>query len=75
MLTADRTASNMLQKLVPYIRCQFFVPTASGMNKMALIYGFEINNGRRPRRSSFHPIVIITEFNTKQKSILQSEIY
>jgi len=28
--------------------CQFFVPIVSGTNK-TLIYGIEINNGRRPR--------------------------
>ena len=37
--------------------------------KLAPIYGVEIDNGRRPRRSSFHPIMIITKFDTRQKSI------
>jgi len=42
---------------------------------MTPIYGVKINNDRRPMRSSFHPIVIIIQFNTKQKSILCGKIY
>jgi len=49
---------------------QFFVPIASGTKKLAPIYGVEINNGRRPRHSSFYP-----QFNTEQKSILRRKIY
>jgi len=37
--------------------------------------GVEISNGRRPRRSSFHTNVIITQFYTKQRSILRRKIY
>jgi len=51
------------------------MPIASGRKILAPIYGFEINNGRRLKRSFFHPIAIITQFNTKQKSIFQIKIY
>ena len=50
---------------------QFFMLIASGTKKLALIYDVKINNGRWPRRSSFHPVEIITQFNTKQRSNLR----
>lgn len=36
--------------------------------KLAPVYGVKIDNGRRPRRSCYHLIVIITQFNTKHKA-------
>jgi len=42
---------------------QFFVPIASGTKRLVPIYGVKINNGRRLRRSSFHPNVIITHID------------
>jgi len=42
--------------------------------KLAPIYGVEIDNGRRLRRSFCHPTVIITQFNTEQKIFCEEKI-